>query len=41
MVGLYKSVYCDLEFTDKGRTVRQSSGYGQIRIDPARGGRKK
>ena len=40
LTGTFKGVYCALEFQENGQTVSQRSGYGTIRIDARRGGKK-
>ncbi|MEM7391486.1 MAG: hypothetical protein AAF492_03980, partial [Verrucomicrobiota bacterium] len=36
LLGKYTSIFCDMEFTEKGNRIRLTSGYGQLRIDPNR-----
>ena len=37
LVGLYKDIICEVTVTDRGQTIRQQTGSGMLRIDPAKG----
>ncbi|MBI3207783.1 MAG: PPC domain-containing protein [Candidatus Solibacter usitatus] len=36
LVGMYKDITCEVSIKDKGETIKQNTGSGQLRIDPAR-----
>lgn len=39
LAGVYKDIVCEVTVAEKGETVKQQSGSGVLRVDPARGGR--
>ena len=36
LTGLYKEIFCEVSVNENGQTVRQQTGSGILRIDPAR-----
>lgn len=36
LVGQYKDIYCEVTVTEKGQSIRQQTGSGTLRVDPAR-----
>jgi Bacterial pre-peptidase C-terminal domain len=36
LVGLYKDIFCEVTVTENGQSIRQQTGSGVLRVDPAR-----
>jgi len=37
LVGLYKEIFCEVTVVENGQSIRQQSGSGVLRVDPAKG----
>jgi hypothetical protein len=37
LLGLYKDVACEITIVEDGQSIKQHSGSGVLRVDPARG----